>query len=184
MGFLIIGLLIFISIHMLPAYPARNTLIEKFGENAYKGLFALIAALGLGLIIYGKAYSEFIPIWNPPAWSRHLTMLLALIATLFLVCSILPNNLKNFLRHPMLLAVIIWGIGHLIVNGDLASIILFASLVIFSALKIISLNKRQQFSATEKVTAAWNTTTLVAGIGLYGFFVYFHQYIAGVPLLG
>ena len=70
---LIIGMAIFVGIHLLPAAPTvRLALIRKIGENGYKGIYSLLALVGLGMIIYGKAIANYDALWYPPVWSRHL----------------------------------------------------------------------------------------------------------------
>ena len=53
MNLLILGIIIFFSIHLVPILPIKNILINRLGENKYKGLFSLIALVGLLIIIYG-----------------------------------------------------------------------------------------------------------------------------------
>ena len=182
MTLLIAGLAIFFVIHAVPALNIKNSLITKFGEGPYKGVFSLIAIAGMVMIVYGKGGSEFITIWTPPAWSRHATMLIMLLAVPMLVISLIPNNFRKKIRHPMLIAVSLWSIGHLLTNGDLASILLFGSFLIFAVSKMYSQSKRSPFIAPGNVSMALNVVTLIAGIVLYGVFVYFHRYIAGIPL--
>lgn len=181
-GILVLGLVIFFAVHAIPAMSLRDSLIEKFGFQAYRGLFALGSIIGFALIIYGKGYAEFISVWSPPAFTRHITMLFLLIAMLMLGISLVPNNLRRFIRHPMLLSVAFWGTGHLISNGDLASIILFGSFLAFSIQKMISQSRRGPFEPPEKVAFAWNAGAVVGGVAVYGLAVKFHQSIAGIPL--
>lgn len=179
---LIMGLVLFIGVHMIPGFGTRATLVAKFGERGYKGLFALVAALGMGLIVYGKAYSDFVSVWSPPGWTRHLTMLLMLIAFLVFSAYFVPSNLRKFIRHPMLLFVVLWSAAHLLVNGDLASIILFASFLIFAVIKIVSQNRRQAFVLPDEKSNGWTVASVIVGGGLYGGAVMYHHYFAGVGL--
>ena len=50
MNLLILGIVIFFSIHLVPISPLKNILINRLGENKYKGLFSLIALVGLLII--------------------------------------------------------------------------------------------------------------------------------------
>ena len=54
MNLLISGIIIFFSIHLVPISPLKNILISRFGENKYKGLYSLIALVGLLIIIYAN----------------------------------------------------------------------------------------------------------------------------------
>jgi len=50
MIWLILGVLLFTGIHMLPTAPtARGRVVERLGEQPYKGLFSLVALGGIVL---------------------------------------------------------------------------------------------------------------------------------------
>ena len=76
---LLLGLLVFTGVHLLPMQvDVRRGLITRYGEMAYKAAFSLVAALGLGLIIFGyhKAQTHLgknPQLWSPPTWGRHVT---------------------------------------------------------------------------------------------------------------
>ncbi|MFK7091630.1 NnrU family protein, partial [Chromobacterium violaceum] len=68
MTLLVLGIAVFIGIHLLPTFaPTRHKLIGRMGEGGYKGMFSIVSAAGLALIIFGKAYAGFVPVWTPPA---------------------------------------------------------------------------------------------------------------------
>jgi hypothetical protein len=46
-------------------------------------------------------------------------------------------------RHPQLMAVKIWAVAHLLVNGDLASIILFGGMLAWAVGSVILINKAE-----------------------------------------
>ena len=105
MFLLVLGIVIFIGIHLVPTNSSlRERLVEQLGVQKYKGLYALIALLGLIVIIFGKAYAPFIHLWQPPLWGRHLAMAVMPFAFYFLAAANMPSNIKRFTRHPML-----WG---------------------------------------------------------------------------
>ena len=126
MTLLITGLLVFVAIHLLPAaVDLRASLIDRLGEMPYKAVFAGISLLGLVMIVVGKGRADFVPLWQPPLWAKHVTFPLMIGAFVLLPAANMPTNIKRFTRHPMLWGVTLWSIGHLIANGDMASVILF-----------------------------------------------------------
>ena len=53
MALLIAGLVLFFGIHLVPTVPAlRARLVDASGEERYRLIFALLAALGLALIVF------------------------------------------------------------------------------------------------------------------------------------
>ncbi len=145
----ILGLVLFFGIHMLPFFPEyRALIIEKIdsdrieGEPVYKVVFAVIALLGLGFAGLGKGSMEFIGLWDTPTFFRYVSVVLILVSFILMVAAYLPNNIKRYVPHPMLTGVIIWGATHMMVNGDVVSIILFGSFVVYSVVAIILINQR------------------------------------------
>ncbi|MDY6993914.1 MAG: NnrU family protein, partial [Pseudomonadota bacterium] len=162
---LIIGLLILIGIHLLPSVPIqRQQLINRLGETVYQLIFSVIALIGLIILIMGKAQAQLIPLWQPPAWGADVALFVMPLVFILLVAAYIPSHLKKLTPHPLLWGVILWALAHLLTNGDLASIILFASLAVFSVFDIISANKR----GTHRSTAyySWINDAVVVVLGL------------------
>ena len=175
----ILGLIMFFGIHMLPFYPEyRALLIEKIdndmidGEGLYKVIFAVISLLGLIFIGIGKGSMEFIGLWNTPIFFRYITVVLIPVAFILMVAAYTPNNIKRYVPHPMLTGVIIWGATHIMVNGDVAAIILFGSFVVYSVVAIKLANRRlydknSQQDTQEKIPVVKDA--IVIGIAMFGF---------------
>ena len=81
-------------------------------------------------------------LWTAPAWTRYITDALMLPACIFFAAAYLPGSIKLALKHPMLVGVKLWAFGHLLVNGDLGSIILFGSILGWAVYDRISLKYR------------------------------------------
>ncbi|MEL6482604.1 MAG: NnrU family protein, partial [Pseudomonadota bacterium] len=54
----------------------------------------------------------------------------------------LKGHVASWIRHPQLTGVKIWAVAHLLVNGDLASVILFGGLLAWAVVALIMINKR------------------------------------------
>ena len=181
MAWLVLGMIVFIGVHLLPSFPAlRQGLLDRTGARTYKTGFSLIAATGLVLLIFGKAQAEFIPIWTPPMWGRHAAWVLMPIAFILLAVAYLPSNIKRFTPHPMLWGVAIWAAAHLLANGDLASLILFGALGIFALIDIFSANLRGAKTSTMVYPRSRDVLALVVGIIAYAIFLMLHRPLFGV----
>ncbi|WP_273508737.1 NnrU family protein, partial [Planktotalea frisia] len=53
------------------------------------------------------------------------------------------------MRHPQLVAVKIWAIAHLMVNGDLASIILFGGMLVWAVASVLLINRSEEWVRPE-----------------------------------
>jgi uncharacterized membrane protein len=145
MTLLIIGIVVFLGIHLLPTVGGlRERLVGRLGENGYKALFSLLSIAGFVLLVFGFARAPLIQIWSPPDWTRWVAIVLMLPAFILMVAAYVPGQIKAKLKHPFLGAIKTWALAHLIANGDLASIILFASFLAYAAYDRITLKHREE----------------------------------------
>jgi len=192
MALLIAGLVLFLGVHALPMFQSvRTGLITRLGENGYKGVYALVSAVGFGLLIYGYGVARFdgSPIlYDPPFWLRHVTMLLMVPVFIFLVAAYVPCRIQKTLKHPMLVAVKLWAFSHLLVNGDLASVLLFGGFLAWAVADRISLKRRGAGAGQLSVTAGdpgkfSDMIVILIGLALYAAFVVkLHVWLIGVPV--
>ena len=183
MRLLIVGLVVFIGIHLVPAMPTlRSTLVTKLGDKGYKGLFSVTSFLGLGLIVYGFSVSPFQAVYNPPEWGRPITAVLMLIVFMLFPAANMPTNIKRFIRHPMMIGTLLWGIGHLLSNGALADIILFGSMSAYAIFAMVSANARGAQTSTTVVPIKKDLIIVMIGIVVFSVVAYFHGFLFGVPL--
>ena len=143
MELLILGLILWVGAHYFKRLaPARRA---KMGDMG-KGLVALGVVAALLLIIFGYRWAPFIPIWSPPTFFTHINNALMVLA-LWVYGSSAAKGAKAWpaykTRHPQLLAVKIWAAAHLLVNGDLASILLFGTFLAWAVGSVILINKAE-----------------------------------------
>jgi len=182
MNLLILGITIFFSIHLIPIFPLKKFLINRLGENKYKGLFSLIALIGILIIIYGFSSADYYPIWDPLPYSKGLALTLMPISIVLLVGANIQTNIKRLTKHPMLIGILIWSFVHLLSNGDLRSIILFVSFGVYALIDIIFSKKVLTTNNTANYTLTKDIIVVIIGLLVYAIIVYFHQYIAGVAI--
>ncbi|GMR05753.1 MAG: NnrU family protein [Gammaproteobacteria bacterium] len=184
MTILILGLIIFLGIHLLPTFSSiRTRLIRRIGERRYKRLYSLAAITGLIVIIIGMVYRDFVPLWTPPVWGRHAAMTLMLPAIILLVAADVPSNIKRTIHHPMLWGVTLWASAHLLANGDLASLILFGSFGSYALFDMWSANRRRYKKSTRVYPASKDVKLVITGIVVYVVIIFVHPYVIGVPVI-
>lgn len=173
---LILGLALFLGVHCVsivaPAW--RNGRAAAMGEGPWKGAYSLVSAIGLVLIVWGyaRAWPVAPVLYEPPIWLKHITALLMLFAIVALAISQVPaGRLKPVLKHPMLLAVKIWALAHLLANGDLASILLFGSFLVWAVLDRISV-KRRAVPVPLPGPVRNDVIAVGAGLAVYALFVW------------
>ena len=179
---LVLGVLLWSVTHFIPAIAVdfRKKLIDRLGENPYKGIFTVLMVVSIYLIISGwkATLPEFL--YVPPAWGKHAASLLVLIAFVLFSASHGQNNIKRFVRHPQLTSVVVWGIAHLLANGESRSIVLFGGLALWAAIDILLINHRE--GAWEKPGPAprkKDVIAIVAGFAVYLVFASLHAWLFG-----
>jgi uncharacterized membrane protein len=185
---LILGLAVFHANHLFVAFRgARAAAIARFGLNAYRVLFSLVSLLGFALIVWGygryRAH-EWIDVWAPPAFMRHVTIGLMLISVILLTAVFIPSHIKARVKYPMLAAVKIWAFGHLLSNGDLGSILLFGSFLAWAVYARIAAKRRTDEVLPVAPPGFVNDAIVVAlGVVIYLAFSYvLHPILIGVPV--
>lgn len=187
---LIIGLIIFLGVHSVSiAAPGwRDTQVARFGEVPWKGIYAVIALIGLVLLItgYGAARQSPVVLYTPPAWLRHVNLLLMLPVFPLLIAAYLPGWISRTTRHPMLLAVKLWAFGHLLANGMLADVLLFGGLLAWAVIDRISLKRRSPRPVPHAPASRANDLiAVVGGLAIYLLFVWrAHLWLIGVSPVG
>ncbi len=183
MNVLILGIVVFFGVHLVPISPLKKIIINRFGENKYRGLFSLIALAGLLIIIYGFSRTDFYSVWNPLSYSRQIALVLMPISIILLVAANVQTNIKRFIKHPMLVGIIIWSLVHLLANGDLRSILLFASFGTYALVDIIFSKKILATNNSTNYTLTKDIAVVIIGLIVFAIIVYFHKYIAGVAII-
>jgi uncharacterized membrane protein len=187
---LIAGLVVFLGVHSVaivsPAF--RDRALERLGEGAWKGGYALLSLIGLALIIHGFSQARFAPVvlYSPPIWMHHVAVALMLPVFPLLFAAYLPGRIRTAAKHPMLAAVKLWAFAHLLANGTLADVLLFGGFLAWAVVDRISLKRRPPQALRTASPGRWNDAIAVAGgLALYAvMLLWAHLKLIGVSPLG
>lgn len=157
----------FVLIHLLVSGTrVRDALTGRIGDGPYMGLFSLTSAAGLVWLGFAFADARSAPdndvLWGVSTGTRHLQLLIQLVAVTFIVVGLTTPNptsvrqegaldrpglvrgMLRVTRHPFLWGVAIWALGHLLVNGDAASLILFGSMLALGLFGTASIDAKRR----------------------------------------
>lgn len=112
------------------------------GERG-KGVIAVLILASVVMMVFGYKAAEYVPVWDPPPALRHLNNLLMLVAFYMYAASGMKTAVTRVIRHPQLTGFAIWAVAHLLVNGDLASVILFGGLLVWAGLSMVMINRAE-----------------------------------------
>ena len=152
MALLILGLVLFLGAHSTRIFAEnwRQAALERLGEKAYKGAYALVSLVGFGLLIVGfdQVRWDSPAMWTPPVWVKHVAALLMLLSLVLLACAHAPRNaIKAKLHHPMVLSVKVWALAHLLANPRVADLVLFGAFLLWSVLNFRAARQRDRLAA-------------------------------------
>lgn len=188
MNMLIFGLIGFHGLHSLRmiAPQFREKMVQKFGENAWKGLYS-IATLGFLVLIivgYDAARSEVTQLWLVPEWGKHVTFILMLLSFILIPFNMRSSRFRFITNHPFLLAIVLWSSAHLLVRSDGASVLLFGSFLVWSLVNWSALRKRN--SAIPPVASLKiDIIAIIGGVAAWVVFILFaHEWLFGISPIG
>ena len=181
---LVLGLVVFFAMHSvrMVAGGFREAQVAA-NERRWKGIYSLVSLVGFVLIVLGWILyrAEAPELYEPPAWGRHVAMALVLVAFILLpAANMPPGRIRAYVKHPMLIGVILWAAAHLLVNGDLASLLLFGAFLVYSMINWLAVIPRGD-PAPAVVRPRSDVASVLAGTVLYVIFVlWLHGWLFGV----
>lgn len=139
MALLIAGLILWVGAHLFKrlAPDAR----AKLGDPG-KAIIGVALLISLVLIVIGYRSADDTAIfWNKTEAMTGVNNLLMVFAVYLYAASGMKTRITAIIRHPQLTAVKTWAVAHLLVNGDLASIVLFGTMLVWAVVEVIVINR-------------------------------------------
>lgn len=190
MTLLYIGIVLFAVTHLfsmlLPAM--RNRLSARLGQNAFKGIYALSSLAGIVFIGIGYWQARTgapagVSYYEPAVAARHITLSLVLIGFILIASNGGKGYIRKWVRHPFSIGIGLWAVGHLLANGEVYVVPIFAMFLGLSLLDIV-LGFARGGAPHFEPQGKRDLIAVIAGLiafGLFGFL--FHPYVLGQPVL-
>jgi uncharacterized membrane protein len=189
---LIAGVLIFLGVHSLgvAAPEWRGRQVARMGEGPWKLAYSAVSLVGLFVVIwgYGAARGNPVVLWSAPAFARHLTALLTVIAFVLVAAAYVPGTrIKAALGHPMTVGIALWALGHLLANGRLNALILFGSFLAWAVIVYVVRRRRDREAGRTYPAGGLARDAIAAVIGVVVsvvFALYLHGPLTGIRPFG
>lgn len=183
MSLYVAGIAIFCVVHLFKAAAptARDSVVEKLGENPYKGIFTVLILASLVMIVFGWKATIPAAVYSPPLGPGIIPSALVFVGLVLFFASQTGGHIKRLLRHPQMIGTSLWAIAHLLTNGDSRSLTLFGSLLVWALLEIVLCNRRD--GPREELPAASGKADLIAviiGGVAFALIGHFHLKLFGV----
>jgi uncharacterized membrane protein len=215
----------FVGIHFFISGTAlRGKIVDLIGEKAFQGIFSLMSLVGIVWLSRAYGQAEYVPLWGEMQALRSVALIVMLLAFLFVVLAFTSPNptavggeallgakdpakgIQRITRHPFLWGAALWSFTHLVLNGDLASVIFFGAFLILSAGGPFSIDRKRKkalgnhWDRFAAITSNVPFKAIVEGrnsleirelgwwrvalaVVLYGLFLHLHEWIFGVSPL-
>lgn len=177
MFLLILGVVLWWGAHLL------KRLAPGVRARLSRGAVAGILALSVLLMVLGYRGADFFPIWSPLPGIGHLNNLLMLASVFLFGVGGTKGTLYTRMRHPMLWGTVIWSVAHLLVNGDLASLVLFGGIGLWALVEMAIIN-RTPWNRPAGRGAKGDAMNLVGTLALYAVIAGVHILLGHNPFLG
>lgn len=186
MSLLIAGVVLWSVAHLLKAAAPglRDQIERKLGPGPYRGLFSLVIVGSLVLIVIGWRSALPQPVYLPPLAGGPVIAVIVLVGLVLFFASQVSGNIKRLIRHPQMTGTVLWGVAHLLVNGDSRSLALFGGFTVWALLEIALINHRDGRREKPSPTAIrFDAIPLVIGSVVFAAVAYFHQALFGVAVI-
>lgn len=189
MGAFFGGLIIFLGMHSVRIVRPhiRDRFIGAYGEGRWKAAYTLVSILSFIWMIsgYSAAKAGLGVLYVPPVWAKHLALVLMLPALIALVAAYVPSKLKARLKHPMLVAIKIWALAHLLANGMGVHVVLFGAFLVWAVFDRISVKRRGEPDPVAPAGWRGDIIAVVVGAGAWVLMiVWLHEWLFGVAPIG
>jgi len=167
---LLLSCIAFLATHFLMSHPLRGPLVRAIGEGPFRGLYSLIALITFGAMIYFyHRCGREPPQWNAGDAGWIAGAILMWLASIFFVGSFLgnpalvgapgprggPKGVLAITRHPMMWSFAIWAAVHLMILGQIKSLVFDGTIIIMALAGAFGQDKKKARTMGE----AWHEWT-------------------------
>jgi uncharacterized membrane protein len=222
---LVIAALAFCGSHIvLSSTWLRGSLRDQLGERGFLAVYSLIAVVTFAWLLMAYSHAPTVPLWPRQRWMALVPVVIMPIATILLIAGYTTPNpttvgmerfaraddpapgILRVTRHPVMWAIGLWAISHLLANGDLRSLLFFGAFGALSLGGTVLIDRKKQLAlgshwgrlaeVTSNVPFAAlvagrtrlrgrdiSLLRIIAGLLLYAVLYNGHFIIAGVPVV-
>ncbi len=171
----------FFASHIVPARPpTRGWLRGALGPAGYLALYSAVSLAALGWLVVAAGRAPYVELWAFAPWqlwAPNVVMpVVCVLAALgagavnpFSFAGRAPERfdpanpgIAGLTRYPVLWAVVLWALAHIVPNGNLAHVLLFGAFAAFGLMGMRMFDRRRKRLWGEKVWAARAENTSLA----------------------
>jgi uncharacterized membrane protein len=176
MTLLFVALSAFVVWHAAISSALRQRLVAAVGRGYLPVQIAVSLALFVFLLWSYRGADKTL-LYAPPEWGLIANFILSAIGFVCLGIFLFRGKARNVLRYPLAIGVLFWGAGHLVSNGEIASVALVLGLV--GTVLVSSIMKG---ASRSEVRQGHDLLGPMFGIAFYAVAAQLHPLLVGVPV--
>lgn len=181
MALLILGVLTWTAAHLFKRVFAGPR--AAMGDKG-RGPIALGILVGLALMVIGYRMADGAVLWGRHPAMVGINNILMLLSVYLFAAAGAKTALARRMRHPMLAAVKVWALAHLLVNGDVPSFVLFGGMLAWAVVEVIIINRSErEWTPPPPADKSKEIKAVVIAVIMYVVIVGIH-YALGYPTFG
>ncbi len=165
---------------LLSAKPLRPLLIQRFGEQGFRLIYAVAMVAALLWMVQSYRTAPFLVVWTPAPVFAWVPLLVMPVASILLVAGLTTPGptlvggeryidsalgspavgILSITRHPFLWGTGLWALSHLLANGDFASMVMMGGIAALSFGGMRHIDQRREAS----LGAAWGPMKLTTSV--------------------
>ena len=209
---------------LLSSTRLRGSLRDQLGERGFLAVYSLTSLVIFAWFVAAYSAAPTIVVWPRQRWTALVPVSVMPLATILLVAGYSTRNptavgmersaraddpapgILSVTRHPVMWAIGLWAVAHLIANGDLSAVLFFGSLAALALGGTVLIDRKKQlalgsnwarlaeltsnvpFAAllTGRTKLRWREIGLLrvaAGLLLYAVLYLAHPIVTGLPVM-
>ena len=150
----------------------RGALRDQLGERGFLAVYSLIALVTFAWLLVAYSHAPTLPLWPRERWMALVPVVVMPLATMLLIAGYTTPNpttvgMERFARaddpapgvlrvtrHPVMWAIGLWAVSHVIANGDLRSLLLFGAFAALSLGGTVLIDRKKQTRSRQQLGAA------------------------------
>jgi uncharacterized membrane protein len=202
----------------------RGSLRDQLGERGFLAIYSLTSLATFAWFVAAYSAAPAIGLWPRQRWTALVPVSVMPLATILLVAGYSTRNptavgmersaraddpapgILTVTRHPVMWAIGLWAVSHLIANGDLGSVVFFGLLAVLALGGTVLIDRKKQLALgsnwprltqvtsnvpfgallTGRTKLRWREIgilRLTAGLLLYAVLYLAHPKITGLPII-
>lgn len=177
MMFLVAAMRALVASHLVLSNPVRAPLVKAMGERGFQGAYSLLAIVLLVLVLVAYREAPRMPVtWDAmlPV-SMVIASVLTYVATALFMASLVrnpgllganvnglsavtPKGVFQITRHPMMFAIALWSLAHVLVAPSPRNFVLFGGMI-FLAIYGAHLQDVKKNALHGREWKTWSTRT-------------------------